>query len=113
MCKPWPAQHLPIMGFMSLFLQPQYGNSMDPRPGKASDMLVLSRKAGETIRIGSSIDLVVLGVSHGRVKLGFAGPKQIPVRRGELVDAAARQETPRTSVTEEYDCRELVSATHS
>ena len=76
-------------------------------------MLVLSRKAGETIRIGSSIDLVVLGVSHGRVKLGFAGPKQIPVRRGELVDAAARQETPRASLTEEYDYRELVSATHS
>lgn len=73
-------------------------------------MLVLSRKAGETIRIGSSIELVVLGVSHGRVKLGFAGPKQIPVRRGELADAPARQEIPTGAVTAEYNYRELVSA---
>lgn len=47
-------------------------------------MLVLSRKIGETIRIGAEIDLVVLDVSRGRVKLGFAGPRNVEVRRGEL-----------------------------
>jgi len=50
-------------------------------------MLVLSRKIGETIRIGSEIELVVLDVNRGRVKLGFAGPRDVQVRRGELIDA--------------------------
>jgi len=46
-------------------------------------MLVLSRKLGETIRIGSEVQLVVLDVTRGRVKLGFEGPREVPVRRGE------------------------------
>ena len=55
-------------------------------------MLVLSRKIGETIRIGEEIDLVVLDVSRGRVKLGFAGPRNVQVRRGELSDAPRTEE---------------------
>lgn len=55
-------------------------------------MLVLSRKIGETIRIGTEIDLVVLDVSRGRVKLGFAGPRDVQVRRGELADGTRPQE---------------------
>ena len=58
-------------------------------------MLVLSRKIGETIRIGSEIELVVLDVNRGRVKLGFAGPRDVQVRRGELIDAMElRQSVP-------------------
>ena len=52
-------------------------------------MLVLSRKIGETIRIGAELDLVVLEVARGRVKLGFAGSRSVPVRRGELPDSDA------------------------
>jgi carbon storage regulator len=48
-------------------------------------MLVLSRKIGETIRIGDGLDLVVLDVHRGRVKLGFAGPRDIAIRRGEHI----------------------------
>lgn len=47
-------------------------------------MLVLSRKIGETIQIGDEMELVVLEVTRGRVKLGFAGSRDVPVRRGEL-----------------------------
>ena len=50
-------------------------------------MLVLSRKIGETIRIGEGLELVVLDVHRGRVKLGFAGPRDISIRRGEHVSA--------------------------
>jgi len=48
-------------------------------------MLVLSRKIGETIRIGDGLELVVLDVHRGRVKLGFAGPRDISIRRGEHI----------------------------
>ena len=47
-------------------------------------MLVLSRRTGETVSIGEGVDVVVLEISRGRVKLGFAGPGQVPIRRGEL-----------------------------
>lgn len=56
-------------------------------------MLVLSRKIGETIRIGGEIELVVLDVSRGRVKLGFAGPRDVQVRRGELADESRQPAT--------------------
>ncbi len=59
-------------------------------------MLVLSRKTGETVRVGSEIELVVLGVNRGRVKLGFAGPREVSIRRGEHADADCRpQAAPR------------------
>jgi carbon storage regulator len=48
-------------------------------------MLVLSRKSGERIQIGSEIELTVLGIHGGRVKLGFAGPREVPIHRDELV----------------------------
>jgi carbon storage regulator len=47
-------------------------------------MLVLSRKIGEIIRVGSDVELVVLEVKAGKVKLGIAAPRGVQVRRGEL-----------------------------
>ena len=47
-------------------------------------MLVLSRKTGERISIGEEIQVIVLEVAHGRVKLGFEAPRDIPVRRCEV-----------------------------
>lgn len=47
-------------------------------------MLVLSRKKGERIRIGSTIEVEVLSIQGNRVKLGFSGPKDVPIDRDEL-----------------------------
>ncbi len=47
-------------------------------------MLVLSRKAGERISIGPEIEVTVLGIHKGRVKLGFMGPPEVPIHREEL-----------------------------
>jgi len=47
-------------------------------------MLVLSRKEGERISIGPEIELTVLGIHKGRVKLGFLGPPEVPIHREEL-----------------------------
>jgi carbon storage regulator len=48
-------------------------------------MLVLTRKTGERVRIGQFIEVTVLESSHGRVKLGFSGPPEIPIHREELL----------------------------
>ena len=48
-------------------------------------MLILVRKTNESIIIGESTVVTVLGVdSHGRVKLGIDAPKDVPVDRSEI-----------------------------
>lgn len=49
-------------------------------------MLVLSRKVGEVITIGSSVTVTVLGLDRGIVRLGIDAPKSIPVHRKEIHD---------------------------
>jgi carbon storage regulator len=49
-------------------------------------MLVLSRKSGEMVRIGSDITLVVLDAGGGWVRLGFAAPTQVRIVRQEILD---------------------------
>ena len=48
-------------------------------------MLVLSRKEGERIRIGHDIELVVLKSKGNRVALGISAPKDLPIKRTELL----------------------------
>ncbi len=52
-------------------------------------MLVLARKAGEKILIGSDIEVEVLEVRGDAVKLGINAPREVPVWRGELLLAVA------------------------
>ena len=47
-------------------------------------MLVLSRKRGEGVFLGDDIEVVVVEVRGGRVKLGFTAPGYLPIQRGEL-----------------------------
>lgn len=47
-------------------------------------MLVLTRKIGERICIGETVQVQVLEIHRGRVKLGFVGPPQVAIHRDEL-----------------------------
>ena len=47
-------------------------------------MLVLSRKLNERIRIGDDIEITVLRLKGGTVKIGIAAPKEVHVVRSEL-----------------------------
>lgn len=47
-------------------------------------MLVLSRKRNESINIGDNVEITVLSVQGGRVKLGIKAPTDVPVRRCEV-----------------------------
>ncbi len=48
-------------------------------------MLVLSRKAWESIQIGDSIVLTVLKVHRGVVRLGIQAPADVCIVRNELL----------------------------
>ena len=47
-------------------------------------MLVISRKKGESFLIGSDIEVTIVKVEDGNVKLAIAAPKSIPILRKEL-----------------------------
>ncbi len=47
-------------------------------------MLVLSRKAGQTIEIGDNITITVTKVGGNQVRIGIDAPMEMPIRRGEL-----------------------------
>lgn len=47
-------------------------------------MLILSRKMGESIHVGDSVTVTVLGVTRGQVKLGIDAPKELTVHREEV-----------------------------
>ncbi len=47
-------------------------------------MLALSRKQGESIMIGSDIELTVLEVKGDQIKIGISAPKSVPVYRKEI-----------------------------
>lgn len=57
-------------------------------------MLVLSRKAGESLYIGGGITISVASTSGGRVKLAIDAPAEIPIKRGELLEREASARLP-------------------
>lgn len=54
-------------------------------------MLVLTRKTGEAIHIGSGIEVTVLSVAKGRVRLGLTAPREVPVHRAEVAHLIAME----------------------
>ncbi|MFV3332195.1 carbon storage regulator CsrA [Pseudomonas sp. NY15437] len=47
-------------------------------------MLILTRRVGETIRIGDDIEVVVLGVKGNQVRIGVTAPRDTEVHREEI-----------------------------
>jgi carbon storage regulator len=47
-------------------------------------MLILTRRVNETITVGDSITITVLGVQGSQVRIGINAPKDIPVHREEI-----------------------------
>ena len=52
-------------------------------------MLVLTRKKDEKIIIDDNIELTVLDVENGKVKLGIEAPKDIEIHREEVYQKIA------------------------
>lgn len=47
-------------------------------------MLILTRRVGETLVVGSEVKLSVLGIRGNKVKIGIAAPKDLAIHREEV-----------------------------
>lgn len=54
-------------------------------------MLVLSRRANESIMIGDTITIHIVEIRGDKVRLGIEAPKDIAVHRNEVYEAIQRE----------------------
>lgn len=65
-------------------------------------MLILTRRAGETLIIGDEISVTVLGVKGNQVRIGVNAPKHVSVHREEIYERI-RQEQHSNQQDQEND----------
>lgn len=48
-------------------------------------MLVITRKRGQSFRVGENIMIHIIETDRGNVKVGIDAPKDVPIARSELL----------------------------
>ncbi len=72
-------------------------------------MLVLTRKAGESIVIGSDIRVTVLELQGRQIRLGIEAPSDVSVHRGEVYERI-REENERAANADLQQLKSLSQA---
>jgi carbon storage regulator len=54
-------------------------------------MLILTRRVGETLKVGNDVDVTVLGVKGNQIRIGIKAPKNVAVHREEIFDRIQRE----------------------
>ena len=54
-------------------------------------MLILTRRIGESLRIGDDVTVTVLGVSGMQVRIGIEAPKDVIVDRQEIYEKRMKE----------------------
>jgi len=63
-------------------------------------MLILTRRPGESVKIGDEVTVTVLGLKHGQLRLGFTAPPHIIVHREEVYERIQAERAANTATTQ-------------
>ena len=70
-------------------------------------MLILTRRVAETINIGDNVQITVLGIQGGQVRIGIKAPKKIPVHREEIYERIQKEKACGRARIDEEKVREF------
>jgi carbon storage regulator len=56
-----------------------------------ASMLILTRRAGETLRIGDNVEVTVMAVNGAQVRIGIKAPRDVIVDREEIAERKRRE----------------------
>lgn len=54
-------------------------------------MLILNRKEGESIIIENNVEIKILQIQDGKIKIGIEAPKEITILRKEVYDSVVEE----------------------
>ncbi|WNZ58476.1 carbon storage regulator CsrA [Microbulbifer sp. SSSA005] len=57
-------------------------------------MLILKRRTGENLRIGTNVVITVIEVKGSQVKIGIDAPKSLPIHREEIYIRIKKKQKP-------------------
>jgi carbon storage regulator len=60
-------------------------------------MLILTRRPGESLKIGDGVTATVLRMSGSHIRLGIAAPKDVPVHRQEVYERIQQEQADKAS----------------
>jgi carbon storage regulator len=63
-----------------------------PKIKEEKQMLILTRRVGETVMIGNDVTVTVLGVKGNQVRIGINAPKSVAVHREEIFERIKREQ---------------------
>lgn len=93
------------MPFFFSFGKPVYTHlSSEPQGNgihQGIDMLILTRRVGETLMIGDQVSVTVLGVKGNQVRIGVNAPRDVAVHREEIYRRIEDEKSPPSSKHQE------------
>lgn len=63
-------------------------------------MLILTRRTGESLRIGTDIEVTVMAVNGSQVRIGIKAPRDVVVDREEIAKRKQREKNLAPQPTE-------------
>lgn len=59
-------------------------------------MLILTRKIGESLKIGEDVTVTVMAVKGNQVRIGINAPKDVAVHREEVYERVQQEKLPQS-----------------
>lgn len=69
-------------------------------------MLVLSRTKDESIMIGDDVEITIVDIRGGKVRLGINAPRSISVHRKEIYEVIQREKAQKAAEAAEKESNE-------
>lgn len=70
-------------------------------------MLILSRKQDDSVMIGDDIEVKIISIDKGSVRLGFRAPESCVILRGELREAISTQNKQASQATDKQTITQI------